>query len=115
VLEAVRNKGWRRSRAARTAARVVLVSRRTPSGEVDILIVGRNLDLRRRIAGSQRMIEEHENKIRRERIKTQPDEDLIAHWQHEIEVRKQQVVRLSAVLDENGRSHDYSKKNSAGA
>ena len=50
--------------------------------------MGRNRILRRRIAGSQRMIEEHESKICRERMKTQPDEDLIAHWQHEIEVRK---------------------------
>jgi hypothetical protein len=44
------------------------------------------------------MIEEHENKVRRERMKTQPDEDLIAHWQHEIEVRKQRVVRLTRRL-----------------
>jgi len=44
------------------------------------------------------MIEEHENKIRRERMKGQADEDLIAHWQHEIEVRKQQVVRLTRRL-----------------
>jgi len=28
------------------------------------------------------MIEEHENKIRRERMRVQPDEDLIAHWRH---------------------------------
>ena len=61
--------------------------------------MGRNRILRRRIAGSQRMIEEHESKICRERMKTQPDEDLIAHWQHEIEVRKQQVGRLTRRLN----------------
>jgi len=44
------------------------------------------------------MIEEHQNKILRERMKTQPNADLIAHWQHEIEVRKQQVVRLTRRL-----------------
>jgi hypothetical protein len=44
------------------------------------------------------MIEEHENKIRHERMKTQANEDLIAHWQHETEVRKQQVVRLTRRL-----------------
>ena len=44
------------------------------------------------------MIEKHENKIRRERMKPQPDEDLIAHWQHEIDVRKQQVVQLTRRL-----------------
>ena len=44
------------------------------------------------------MIEEHESKIHREQMKTQPDEDLIAHWQREIEVRKQQVARLTRRL-----------------
>lgn len=44
------------------------------------------------------MIEEHESKIRREGTKAQPDEDLIAHWQQEVEVRKQQVVRLTRRL-----------------
>ena len=44
------------------------------------------------------MIEEHETKIRRERMKAQPDEDLIVHWNHEIEVRKQQVARLTRRL-----------------
>jgi hypothetical protein len=37
------------------------------------------------------MIEEHEHKIRRERMKSQPDEDLITHWRHEIEVRKNRL------------------------
>ncbi len=60
--------------------------------------MGRNQDLRRRIAGSQRMIEEHENKIRRERMKAQPNQDLIAHWQHEIEVRKHHIARLTRRL-----------------
>ena len=35
------------------------------------------------------MIEEHESKIRREWMKAQPDEDLIAHWQREIEVKRE--------------------------
>ncbi len=44
------------------------------------------------------MIGEHENKIRREWMKPRPDEDLIAHWQHEIDVRKEQVAQLTRRL-----------------
>ena len=40
----------------------------------------------------RRQSEEPESKILRARTKEEPDEDLIAHWQHEIEVRRQHVV-----------------------
>jgi hypothetical protein len=44
------------------------------------------------------MVEEHEAKIRRELLRPHPDEALVAHWQKEIEVRKEQVVHLTRRL-----------------
>ena len=56
--------------------------------------MGRNQDLRRKIAGREKVIKEHEEKIRRERMETAPDESLIQHWQREISARKNEIVRL---------------------
>lgn len=56
--------------------------------------MGRNRDLRRKIAGREKVIEEHEEKIRRERMKSAPDELLIHHWQREIDARKNEIARL---------------------
>ncbi len=56
--------------------------------------MGQNQDLRRRMVACQEVIDEHQNKISRERLKPHPDEPLIAHWQHEIDVLEKQVVRL---------------------
>jgi hypothetical protein len=53
--------------------------------------MGRNQDLRRKI-------DEHEDKIRRERMKPDSDELLIGHWQREIEARKKEVERLTRRL-----------------
>lgn len=63
--------------------------------------MGRNKDLRRKIAGRQRMIETHERKIRRELLKPRPDESLIAHWQSEIKVWEEQVVHLNRRLEKD--------------
>ena len=57
--------------------------------------MGRNQDLRRKIAGRQKVIEEHEGKIRSERMKPAPDESLIDHWQREIDARKGEIARLN--------------------
>ncbi len=60
--------------------------------------MGRNQDLRRRIAGREKVVHEHEEKIRRERMKSAPDESLIDHWQREIDARKSEIARLSRRL-----------------
>ncbi len=60
--------------------------------------MGRNKDLRRKIVSTKRMVEEHESKIRRERMKSHPDEDLIAHWETEINVWKDQVEQWTRRL-----------------
>jgi hypothetical protein len=56
--------------------------------------MGRNRDFRRKIAGREKVIEEHEEKIRRERIKSAPDESRINHWQREIDARTSEITRL---------------------
>lgn len=61
--------------------------------------MGRNKDLRRKIAGRQRMIQTHEEKIRRELLKPHPDESLVAYWQSEMKVWKAQVIHLNRRLE----------------
>lgn len=56
--------------------------------------MGRNKDLRRRIASCQRVIEEHEDRIRAELTKPHPNEDYIRGWRREIETQKATVSRL---------------------
>jgi len=63
--------------------------------------MGRNKDLRKKIAGRLRMIERHEEKIRSELSKPQPDEFLIAHWRSEIEAVKEKVADLTRRLERN--------------
>jgi hypothetical protein len=60
--------------------------------------MGRNQDLRRKIVGREKVVEEHEAKIRRERMKPAPDESLIDHWRREIDARKSEIVRLTRRL-----------------
>ena len=63
--------------------------------------MGRNKDLRRKIAGRKRMIERHEEKIRIELSKPRPDESLIAHWRSEIEAVREKVTELARRLERN--------------
>ncbi len=60
--------------------------------------MGRNQDLRRKIAGRQKVVEEHQEKSRRERMRSVPDESLIDHWQREIDARKSEIARLNRRL-----------------
>jgi len=60
--------------------------------------MGRNQDLRRKIAGRQKVIDDHEEKIRRKRMKPAPDESLIDHWQREIDGRTSEIARLTRRL-----------------
>jgi hypothetical protein len=61
--------------------------------------MGRNKDLRKKIAGRRRMIERHEEKIRGELGKPHPDESLIAYWRSEIEAVKEKVEDLTRRLE----------------
>jgi hypothetical protein len=63
--------------------------------------MGRNKDLRKKIAGRRRMIERHEEKIRGELAKANPDEALVAHWRGEIEAVKEKVADLTRRLERN--------------
>ena len=73
----------------------MLSSYRIHWGKVDILIGGTKPGPATK---DRRQSEEPESKILRARTKEEPDEDLIAHWQREIEIRKQQVARLTRRL-----------------
>ena len=61
--------------------------------------MGRNKDLRKKIAGRQRVIERHEEKIRIEPSKPHPDESLIAHWRSEIEAVREKITELTRCLE----------------
>jgi len=60
--------------------------------------MGRNKDLRKRVAGHQRVIDAHETKIRLERAKSQPNEELIKGWEDEIEVQRRAMAKLTQRL-----------------
>ncbi len=60
--------------------------------------MGRNKDLRVRIAAQLRVIRMHEAKIRKERMKPQPDEDLIDFWQREIRVARDRIMHFERRL-----------------
>ena len=64
--------------------------------------MGRNQDIRRKIAGREKVIEEHEEKIRRELMKSAPDESLIDHWQREIDARRGEIAHLQRRLKRAG-------------
>jgi peptidoglycan hydrolase CwlO-like protein len=57
--------------------------------------MGRNKNLRKKIAGHQRVIDDHEEKIQLEWTKANPDESQIAQWQREIEAAKKSIVRAT--------------------
>jgi hypothetical protein len=56
--------------------------------------MGRNKNLRKAIAGQQKVIAVHAAKVRAERTKPQPREEYIADWEREIEVAKARVAHL---------------------
>ena len=60
--------------------------------------MGRNKDLRKKIAGYEAVIAEHEAKIRKELVRDQPDEGSIAGWKREIQVLRESVSRLTRRL-----------------
>ena len=48
----------------------------------------------RRLPALGRSIEEHENKVRRERMRPNPDEPQITHWEHEIDAHEKRLQVL---------------------
>jgi hypothetical protein len=60
--------------------------------------MGRNQDLRRKIAGCEQVIASHEEKIRRESMNPEPREERIAGWRREIEAQKKRIALLTRRL-----------------
>lgn len=60
--------------------------------------VGRNKQIRKKIEGHRRMIDEHRTKIERERQASNPRDNLIAYWQKRIRDVDLQISRLEEQL-----------------
>jgi len=60
--------------------------------------VGRNKELRKKIAGLDRSIQIHQQKVDEERAKPVSDETDIEHWQSEIETFRKRKERLTRRL-----------------
>jgi uncharacterized protein HemX len=60
--------------------------------------MGRNRELRKRIASQDEVVRDHEQKIRQERMKLQPDEGVVRTWQREIAAARKKVDSLTRRL-----------------
>ncbi len=60
--------------------------------------MGRNKELRRKIAAQEKVIEDHVEKIRLEGMKARPNETYTAGWQIEIETARKKVLQLTRRL-----------------
>jgi hypothetical protein len=56
--------------------------------------MGRNKELRKKIAGLREVVEDHEEKIRREQMKPMPNESYIRGWRREINAARENIERL---------------------
>jgi len=56
--------------------------------------MGRNKELRRKIPAQREVAEEHEERIRRERMKPMPNESYIRGWQGEVDTARKNIERL---------------------
>jgi hypothetical protein len=59
----------------------------------------RNQDLRKKISGYQKVIAEHEDKIRAELAKEIPNEPRVLGWQREIRIWQEMITRLARRLN----------------
>lgn len=57
--------------------------------------MGRNKQLRKRIAGQLRVIAAHQEKIKAELRKPTLDRDYIRKWEREIDIAREKVAKLS--------------------
>jgi hypothetical protein len=60
--------------------------------------MGGNKKLRKKIAARKAVAEAHEEKIRRERMKAEPDEGLIRTWQREVAAARNKIDSLTRRL-----------------
>jgi len=60
--------------------------------------MSRNRELRKRIVSQDEVVRDHEQKIRQERMKPQPDEGVIRTWQREIAAARKKVDSLTRRL-----------------
>ena len=60
--------------------------------------MGRNKELRKKIAAQQRVIEDHELRIEQEQMKAHPDQGYIRSWQREISAARSKVAALTRRL-----------------
>jgi hypothetical protein len=61
--------------------------------------MGKNKQLRKRIAGQLRVIAGHEEKIEAELRRPTPDLGYITKWRHEIDIARKNVRKLSEHLE----------------
>lgn len=61
--------------------------------------MGRNKQLRKRIAGQLKTIAEHQRKIEEELRKPAPDSDYIRKWEREIDIARKTVRKLENGLE----------------
>ena len=61
--------------------------------------MGRNKELRKKIAARRKVAEEHEEKVRQERIKPEPDEGLVRTWEREIAAARKKIDQLTRRLE----------------
>ena len=60
--------------------------------------MGRNKELRKKIAALKEVAEKHEEKTRRERMKPEPDEGIIRTWQREVAAARNKIDTLTRRL-----------------
>jgi hypothetical protein len=56
--------------------------------------MSRNKKIRKRIAGWERELREHQEKIEMERARPTPNTDRITHWESEVQSFKKRINRL---------------------
>ena len=60
--------------------------------------MGRNQDLRKKIAGCRRVIEVHQKRISGELMKPHRSDTLIAGWEREVEAQEKRITLLTRRL-----------------
>jgi len=60
--------------------------------------MGRNKEIRRKIDGHRRMVQEHRAKVEEEGRRPNPDYGLIANWQGRIRIVEVEILRLEERL-----------------
>lgn len=63
--------------------------------------MGRNRELRKKMAARECRIREHFDKMDAERAKLDPDWGLVEHWKSEIETWQEEVKRLRRRLEKD--------------